>query len=87
MAFPSGGHPTLAQYLEWAQEQGCEVKYGHAVDDEGRPYSVTRISAPKSVTRFVVVPDVKLSEELDPKMVAYLDRRLRIKSPFHSDES
>jgi hypothetical protein len=83
VAFPFGGHPSFAQYIQWAVEQEkCEVRSGIVNDEKGRPHSVTQIIAPSK--KWVTVVGTQHSEYLVPTMIAYLDRRLGIKSPFFS---
>lgn len=76
MAFPFGGHPNLATYIVWLQEnhQGA-AQSGYGIE------SLTKLSLPNG--RSVVVVGVGQAEFLAPSMVAYLDRRLGVKSPWH----
>jgi hypothetical protein len=76
-ASPFGGHPTFADYLAWAKGQGCTVKYG--VNPDGS--RVIMIDDP-SGQYWVHVVEVLEANYLVPTMVAYLDRRLHITSPF-----
>jgi len=81
VAFPFGGHPTLARFLEWATENGCtaEIKNrSHA--QTGRPYTALEITRPGGGR--AVVPNPDFNEHLAPSMVTYLQRRLGVKSPF-----
>jgi hypothetical protein len=79
MAFPFGGHPTFAEYMKWAHSEGCKFQSGHSRLD-GHSHVMTKITAPNG--RHVIVVDVVPSERLSPSMVSYLDRRLRLNSPF-----
>jgi hypothetical protein len=75
VAFPFGGHPTLARFLEWATENGCtaEIKNrSHA--QTGRPYTALEITRPGGGR--AVVPNPDFNEHLAPSMVTYLQRRL-----------
>ena len=80
-AQPFGGHPTLAQYCIWAQEQGCRVEQGIAIGDDGKPYNVTKIIHPAS-GRWVIEAGTQHREHLAPTTVDRLDRRLGLNSPF-----
>jgi len=84
MAFPFGGHPTLADYIGQARkDHGATAKSGSASDDSGRSHTVTRIEIPAS-GRSVVVVGISQTEHLEPSMIGYLDRRLGINSPWFS---
>jgi hypothetical protein len=83
MAFPFGGHPSLARYLAWAREKGgCTVDFGVMTDDAGRPFSIIKITAPSG--KFVVLVNMDQKEHLVPTSIARLDRRLELQSPFFS---
>lgn len=88
-AAPFGAHPTLAQYLTWAVEAGCDVKTGIAHDSEGRAHTITRVIAPGRKRWFVDV-GTEQHEFLVPTTVSRFDRRLGLTSPFaalpHPDE-
>ena len=81
MAYPFGGHPRLREYLEWAQQQGCEVK--HTTKDG---VSLIKITAPdKGRTVIDVIgDDLSLDTFLLPSQVWYYDRNLNLKSPWPS---
>src|SRR3954466_5325867 len=81
MAFPFGGHPTLGRFVEWARENGCrsEIKL-RTHTETGRPYRALEIFSPQGGRSVIVDPDME--EHLAPSTVAYLQRRLGIKSPF-----
>lgn len=81
-AFPFGGHPTLADYIAWAREDGCRAQSGVSSDEDGMVHTLTRIVSDDC--RHVVVVGVDQTERLAPTMVAYLDRRLGLQSPFSS---
>jgi hypothetical protein len=76
-ASPFGGHPTFAEYLAWAKGQGCAIKYGISPDAS----RVVMIDDPTG-KYWVHVVEIKETEYLVPTMVAYLDRRLHVSSPF-----
>lgn len=81
MSAPFGGHPTFAEYQEWAvNEQGCKVKSGCSGLSNGAVYSFTVIDSPSG--QWVIVPDVGAHEFLLPTFIQYLDRRLGLTSPF-----
>lgn len=82
MAFPFGGHPTLAAYMHWAREQGFRAQSIAASDERGKTHTAIKLS--KEGGRSVVVVGVKQHEHLAPSMVGYLDRRLGVKSPWIS---
>lgn len=79
MAHPFGNHPTIAHYLTWAKNKGCEVKFGHAAGDA---FVVITASNGKHVVLYV--SDQK--EYLLPTQIARLDRRLGMQSPFDNWE-
>lgn len=78
-AHPFGGHPTLADYTDWARDQGCRVD-SRAHLAGGRSAKVTRIVAPSG--RFAIEVGTNDDEILVPTAVGRLDRRLGLKSPF-----
>lgn len=83
MAFPFGGHPTLAMYIAWAREKhGCKALSGFAADADGQTHTVTQITTTDG--KSVVVVGTKQTEHLAPTMVGYLDRRLGLNSPWFS---
>lgn len=82
MAYPFGGHPTFAQYLGWAKGQGCEIKQGIIIDDDGRPYDLTLITSPSG--RHYIDTVTQHNDRLLPTTIARLDRRLGLKSPRFS---
>jgi hypothetical protein len=81
VAVPFGGHPTLQSFLDWATENGCTAKIQTRIHSgTGQPYQSLEVSAPSGAQVAVVDPD--LSERLAPSQVAYMQRRLGLKSPF-----
>ena len=81
MAVPFGGHPTISDIVEWARASGCTVETKvrqHAIT--GQPYESTEISNPKGGN--VVLADPGHGERLEPSMVAYIQRRLGLRSHF-----
>jgi hypothetical protein len=80
MAAPFGNHPTLNDYLMWAYGQGCRAKSVLGRGDDGKMCTFQLIEAPSG--RYVFTPDLKASEHMVPTLVAYLDRRLGLDSPF-----
>lgn len=80
-AYPFGGHPTLSAYLTWAaQEANCTVQTGYRMPGEGGAVSMTRITAPNG--KHVIIVDHAQDEKLVPTFIAYLDRRLGLRSPW-----
>jgi hypothetical protein len=79
MAFPMGGHPTLAEYMHWIRECGGSCQSG-IVNVGGRMHTATKIIADNG--NVAVVIDVKQTERLMASTVGYLDRRLGVKSPW-----
>ena len=77
VAFPFGGHPTFAQYLEWVISQGCKVLSG--VDTE-HSVLVTKITAPSGKTAIEV--GTRPHDFLVPTTIGRLDRRLGLISPW-----
>jgi len=81
VAAPFGQHPTFAQYLAWAQQQGCRVTTGYGYASNKRPYGVTKIVRVDGV---VVIEATQHDEYLTPTAIARLDRRLDLQSPWFS---
>jgi hypothetical protein len=79
VAFPFGGHPTLAQYIDWIRQNGGSAESGIS-NLRGRIHSLMRITAANG--NVAVVVDLKETEHLLPTMVGYLDRRLDVNSPW-----
>jgi hypothetical protein len=77
MAFHFGGHPTLSQYLGWAQTENCTITSGV---DTRTSIGLIKITAPSG--NWAIVSGVQLSEFLMPTMIGYLDRRLGLISPW-----
>lgn len=81
MSFPFGGHPTLAEYIDWIRrEHGGEAKSGFATGSDGGAHALTKITLPNN--KSVVVVGCKQTERLVPSTVGYLDRRLGVTSPW-----
>lgn len=80
MAWPLGGHPTLAQYMHWARDQGFRCLSGVQSDDFGKPHGFVKIF--KDSGPSVVVVGVKQTEHLAPTYLGYLNRRLGVQSPW-----
>jgi hypothetical protein len=80
-AAPFGGHPTLAEYAEWARQQGCIIEQGLNIKG-GRAISVTKIVAPSG--KWVIEVGTQHDDYLVPTTVNRLDRRLGLRSPFPS---
>jgi hypothetical protein len=78
---PAGGHPTLAQYIAWAEQQGCQVSH-RRVRNNGRSVCVTKFRAPSG--RGVLEVGTELTDYLVPTTVDRLDRRLGLRSPWPS---
>ena len=76
MSAPFAPSPKLREYLEWARSKAnCTVREGHKGSK-----SLYRIESPDGAVVYQVgLPD---DEPLCHSMVAYLDRRLRLDSPF-----
>ena len=81
MSFPFGPHPTVEQFIEFAQSVGCAVSTAFQQED-GPPIQVIEISNPNNGR--VCIVDMDLKERLAPSMVTYFQRRLGIKSGFPS---
>lgn len=80
MAYPFGGHPTLAQYIGWVHQEGGHAHSGYSSDPSGRVQSLTKITSKEGAS--VVVVGMKQADRLEPTKVAYLDRRLKVRSPW-----
>lgn len=82
MAYPFGGHPTLAEYMRVNQNAGLQrPKRIHARARRPDP-SVNQHQC--IIKRWVVVVGIKQNERLVPTMVEYLDRRLGLTSRLAS---
>lgn len=79
MAAPFGGHPRLIEYLGWCSAQGCTNSSGYTTKS-GKTITYQVISCENG--KHVVVSGINNNEYLMPTMVAYLDRRLGLDSPF-----
>jgi hypothetical protein len=77
MAFPFGGHPTLAEYIEWARTQGCTTFSGV---DTRQSIPVTKITAPSG--KWVIEAGTLQTDRLTPTTIGRLDRRLGLVSPW-----
>lgn len=76
MSAPFAPSPKLREYLEWARTVAkCEVSEGHLGTK-----SCVRITAPNG--KFVHQVGLLDDEPLRHSVVAYLDRRLGLDSPF-----
>jgi hypothetical protein len=80
-AFPFGGHPTLAAYIDWARQQGSRARSGVKSDEDGMVHSLTQIIC-DNTRKWVTVVGIQQNEHLVATMIGYLDRRLGLKSPF-----
>lgn len=80
MSFPFGGHPTLGEYLRWAERAGCSVSSGVVSDPAGRPSTVVVVTNPKG--GHVIIVGKPESERLAPAIVSNYDRRLGLNSGF-----
>ena len=79
MAYPFGGHPTFADYQKWAMQMGCQQP-NILMQQDGRFVTSVTIVAPDG--RRATVFDTAATDRLTPSMVAHLDRRLGLSSPF-----
>lgn len=77
MAWPFGGHPTFAQYLEWAVSERCTIQSGV---DTNHSISLTKITAPSG--KWVIEAGTLPNDRLMPTTVGRLDRRLGLVSPW-----
>ena len=76
MSAPFAPSPKFRQYIEWARtEAGCKVMEGHT-----NLKSLVRIEAPDG--RSVSQVGLRDNETLSHELVAHLDRRLGLNSPF-----
>ena len=76
MAYPFGGHPSFAQYLEWAASQESAE---HGVNTQ-HSIGVTKITAPSG--KWVIEAGTLPNDYLAPTAVGRLDRRLGLVSPW-----
>jgi hypothetical protein len=82
MAGPWGGHPTLDRFLEWAKENGCTGGTKVRSDHTGRAFTSLELVGPHGGRVAMVVS--AMDERLVPSQVAYMHRRLGLKTPFAS---
>ena len=82
MAVPFGGHPRLREFVEWATSHGgCTAQVQTRTHSQtGQPFQSLEMTSPSGAQVALVDPDP--DEYLAPSEVAYLHRRLGIKSPF-----
>ena len=81
VAYPLGGHPTLNEFVRWAERQKFLVNDGILPDADGKPDKVIRVEDPAS-GRFVFIAVVGEGERLSPTYMAYLERRLGVRTGF-----
>lgn len=83
MAVPFGGHPRLRDFVEWATRHGgCTAQIRTRTHSQtGQPYQSLEITTRESGAQVAMV-DPDPDEYLAPSEVAYLHRRLGLKSPF-----
>ena len=79
MSAPFGGHPQLVEYIGWCNQQGCTTTSGFK-RREGVLVTYHVITSKDG--SYVVVAGISNNERLMPTQVAYLDRRLKLNSPF-----
>jgi hypothetical protein len=79
VAYPFGNHPTLKSYVEWCSSQRCTMHSALVRIDE-KMVTCHRLVNPAN-GRHVVIAG-KMTDILVPTMVAWLDRRLGLSSPF-----
>jgi hypothetical protein len=79
VAYPFGNHPTLKSYIEWCNSQRCTT-HSAVTQIDGKMVTSHRLVNPAN-KRHVVVAG-KMTDILVPTMVAWLDRRLALSSPF-----
>jgi hypothetical protein len=77
---PFGGHPTLAHYLHWIRETGGHAECGFKSDRRGRAHALVKITSAEG--KSVIVVGIPQTERIEPTYVAFLDRRLGVKSPW-----
>jgi hypothetical protein len=82
MAVPWGGHPTLDRFLEWAKENGCTGETKVRTDQTGRAFTSLELEGPHGGRVAMVVS--AMDERLVPSQIAYMQRRLGLKTPFAS---
>ena len=71
--------PTLAEYLDWARERGCEIAHGVVVDGSRR---VPRVEIVSEQGERTVVIGLGPADILMPHYVALHDDNLDLDSPF-----
>lgn len=82
MSYPFGGHPTLERFIEWACQHGCTLENKVRSRSSGEAYELMIIRNGDGARVVIAKPD--MAERLAPSQVAYLQRRLAIKTPFAS---
>jgi hypothetical protein len=84
MAFPFGGHPTFATYIEWLkQTHNGTAQTQITTDAAGKPHPATKLSLPNGNS--VVVAGVGRTEYVAAGTISFIDRRLGVKSPWNID--
>lgn len=76
--------PTLGQYMAWLRSVGGEARCGVATDIKIGMVPCTKLISPDGYS--AVLAGLKQRERLSRFTVQYLDRRLRMNSPWaHAD--
>lgn len=80
MAFPFGGHPRLADYVEWARTE-CDCTYQSGYSKVGN-HVETFVCIENPANGKHTIEFIPFDEYLTPSTVSALDRRLGLDSPF-----
>ena len=83
MSAPFGNHPTLGEFIAWAQTQGCFSQSGYATATDGSVERLTKITRADG-KRWVIQVGLAQTDILNPTELARLERRLSMKSPWDS---
>lgn len=75
MAGPFEQRPTFGEFIQWAENQGCQIKYGHA-----GVMRFVEIKTPQG--RTARVPGVLDTHRINPTFTSWLHRALGMKSPW-----
>jgi hypothetical protein len=73
---------TLAEYMQWLRGIGGKCRTGIGADPEIGMVPVTLLEAPSG--EYVIHGDDKQHAQLSQNAIDYFDRRLRLTSPWNS---
>ena len=80
MSAPFAPSPKFRDYLRWAKEEaGCKIYEGNVPSSPAGPLRLRKIEAPSGAYVYQMMED---NEVVSHSVVAQMDRRLGLDSPF-----